>query len=112
MIILWALILIGCIIWGIRRGRKKVALMRPAGSTEKPGRIYFLQHQKNSDRIKIVKSRGELATPLAVVHEMISPTPNAVLAQIYRDLEPAHLGGGWYDADSVRMFLDALRGAA
>ena len=112
MIILWAIVIIGCIIWGIRRGRKKVALMRPAGSTEKSGRIYFLQHQKNSDRIKIVKSRGELATPLRVVHELISPTPNAVLAQIYRDLEPAHLGAQWYDADSVKMFLDSLRGAA
>lgn len=112
MIILWAIVLIGCIIWGIKRGRAKAAIKTPRQSMEKPGRIYFLQHQKNSDRIKIVKSRGELATPLTVVHELISPTPNAVLAQIYRDLEPAHLGGGWYDADSVRMFLDSLRGAA
>jgi len=112
VIILWALILIGCIIWGIRRGRKKVALMRPAGSTEKSGRIYFLQHQKNSDRIKIVKSRGELATPLRIVAEFPTATPNAVLARIYRDLEDQHIGAGWYDAGAVRMYLDHLRGEA
>jgi hypothetical protein len=112
LLIVWAFVIGYAIYWGIRKARQEVALMRPVASTEKPGRIYFLQHQNNPDRIKIVKSKSELATPLKVVHELLTPTPNAVLAQIYRDLEPAHLGAGWYDADSVRMFLDSLRGAA
>jgi len=110
MLVIIGAVVIG-IIRGIRKGRK-LSQQVPDVHHETPGRIYFLQHQNNPDRIKIVKSKGELATPLKVVHEMLSPTPNAVLAQIYRDLEPSHQGASWYDADAVRMFLDHLRGAA
>ena len=112
MIYIWALIILYCVYWGIKRAKLETAMMPPAASKEKPGRIYFLQHQNNPDRIKIVKSPGELATPLRVVHEVNTPTPNAVLSAIYRDLEESHQGAGWYDADAVRMYLDHLRGVA
>jgi hypothetical protein len=110
--IIMTIVILAAVVLGIVKGRHDFKALRVTVTGEKPGRIYFLQHQNNPDRIRIVKSKGELATPLKVVHELISPTPNAVLAQIYRDLEQSHIGGGWYDADAVRMFLDHLRGIA
>lgn len=112
MIVLWALILLSCIAWGIKQARKEVAVLSPPVAEEKTGRIYFLQHQNNPSRVKIVMSKGELATPLKIIHEVLTPTPKAVLSQMYRDLETSHLGAGWYDADSVLMYLDHLRGTA
>jgi len=111
MIYIWAFILLACIWYGIKL-RHYEPLVPQAHVNEKPGMIYFLESQKDSAKIKIVKSRGELATPLRIVAEFPTATPNAVLARIYRDLEDQHIGAGWYDAGAVRMYLDHLRGEA
>jgi hypothetical protein len=79
---------------------------------EKPGRIYFLQNPRNPDKIKVVKSTVELATPFKIVDTFSTATPNTTLAKIYRDLVDYHEGSQWYNADAVRMYLDSLRGVA
>jgi len=106
-----AILLIAAVWYGIKVRNHGPWIVQP-DVTEKPGMIYFLQNQKDSRKIKIVKSRGELATPLRIVAEFPTTTPNAILARIYRDLEDQHIGAGWYDADAVRMYLDHLRGEA
>jgi hypothetical protein len=116
--ILWAVIVGVIIVVSILRAhlnyvREKGTLTESStGPAEKAGRIYFLANDNVPGRIQIVKSRGELATPLKVVREMVTPTPNAVLAQIYRELQGSHVSGTWYDEDAVLMYLDHLRGIA
>jgi len=110
--VIWIFVLVGSIWLGIKWRNHEPAVPRAGVATEKPGMIYFLQSQKDSQKIKIVKSRGELATPLRIVAEFPTDAPNAVLSRIYRDLEDQHIAAGWYDADAVRMYIDHLRGEA
>jgi hypothetical protein len=116
---IWGLVLATAVVLGIflaafdiKSRPKPVQETLPHEPREKPGRIYFLTNGGNPERIQVVKSRGELATPLKVVKELIAGQPNAVLAQVYRELQHAHISGTWYDGDSVRMWLDSKKGAA
>jgi hypothetical protein len=54
----------------------------------------------------------QLHTPLRVLSQYSTDTPNATLAQIYRDLGEFHISGTWFDADAVQMYLDHRKGIA